>query len=234
MSNSIRILVVDDDPKMRELIGRTLTRHIPNSSVLTFAHGNGLMEAVSLYKPQLVILDWILGHGKTGVGLCRELKLNASTKKISTLVISGQKITNKAQLTSIAWGADSYLAKPFSLKKLGERCRALIRKTGLDRGSAAEILQVGSLIINREERRVLDPEWRSERLPVKLFHLFWFLARHYPRPVPSQQLIRYLWKNVVRDSEAAVAVSRLKKYLDPGSCSIEWVAQRGYRLVVPN
>ncbi|MBI4369299.1 MAG: response regulator transcription factor [Elusimicrobia bacterium] len=233
MADSIRIFVVEDDEDMRRLINRSLIDGVAGVSVAVFSSANGVIEAALAYKPHLIILDWVLGHGKTGLTLCRELKQNLFLKKASVLIISGKRASRQERLETMAWGADGFLKKPFSMIDFLMHAKALIRKSTLSSARPAALLRVGTIVLNRRERQVCGPGGNTKRLPPKLFSILWLLAKHYPRPVAGSHLIRHVWKNSVRDAEVWVAVFRLKKYLEPDYCSIKSVTGQGYLLTFP-
>lgn len=228
-----RIMVIDDEEGIRDLIKRALAKSLPRASILTLDSARGAFQAASFYRPHLVILDWVLAGSQSGLHLCRHLKLNPATRKTSVLIISGQRLEDHDKLESIAYGGDAYLGKPFKLEKLTEYCKVLIRKNRIAKTPSSDMIQIKNLILNRKERQICASYMGARRCPPKLFKLLWLLAKHYPKTVPVTHLIRHVWKNNVRDAEAAVAVSRLKKLLDPRDCTIEAVAgRRGYRLAL--
>ncbi|MBI4668940.1 MAG: response regulator transcription factor [Elusimicrobia bacterium] len=229
--DNARILVVEDESGIRRLIERALEKHIPGAAVCGLESGGKAIETIERFKPHLVILDWVLGKGQNGVDLCREIKGRRFGRQASVMIISGRHIDGRDRLESIARGGDAYLSKPFSIKRLIDYSKALLKKSSINRPDPNGILVAGDLVFNRQNCTVLGGGKRFRRLPKKLFNCLWLLAKNYPKAVETKRLIRDVWKNQVHDAQAAVAVSRLKKYLAGFNCSIICEPGQGYRLV---
>ncbi|MBI2071418.1 MAG: response regulator transcription factor [Elusimicrobia bacterium] len=225
-----RILIVDDDASIAELVQRTLSKSIPDCSVCVLRSGKKVLATALAYRPQLMILDWVLGRGETGASICRALKSNRATKDAAILVITGQRLSENDRMKSIAFGADAYLPKPFTLKRLVGHAKALLRRSAITNRPSGGTLEAAGLALNRRKRDVCAGESGVRRLPPRLFNLLWLLVKHYPQPVSARYFLRYAWPSgPVRDNEVAVEISRLKHALE-GLCSIETVPGAGYRL----
>lgn len=227
-----RFLIIDDDASLRELMTRALLSRFPESLVYTLSSSRWVMDFAGLWRPHVIIMDWVLGSGKTGVRLCRDLKSRPSTRPSAVLIVSGQHTQERDGLKGIAGGGDAFLPKPFSIKRFLSYAGALLQKNALLRGPGENVILAGRWLLDYEQRRLISESSGSRRLPKTLFELLWVLAKRYPRSASVEHLVRYVWKNHVRDSQVAVTVLRLKKHLGPLQGTIETVAG-GYRLVFP-
>ncbi|MEK7288285.1 MAG: response regulator transcription factor [Elusimicrobiota bacterium] len=228
---SRRILIVDDDPGMRAIMRRAILSRVSGVAVCALSSPDQVLEIAGVFRPEVIVLDWVLGHGKTGVSLCREIKSKPWTRRSSILIISGQCTRETDGLRGMSCGADAYLAKPFAVGRFIRYVQALLKRSAIGGPRTADVLLVGRWLMDRKERRLIAEHGGSACVPPSLFHCLWILGKRYPRAVPVAFLIRHVWKNHVRDAQAAVAILRLKKYLHPKDGAIEAVPGQGYRLI---
>ena len=179
----MRILVVDDDRELRELIGFVLR----SAGYQIIEAGDGL-EALRQHaagKPDLVILDVNL-PGLDGFEVCRRIRVDAETP-VMMLTVRGEEAD---QVKGLDLGADDYLAKPFSPRALLARVRALLRRGGTERPAP---FGAGAI--------VLDPDLQTVSVggaaPMRLTNLeFRFLQAMVATPnrtVPPERLLRHVW-----------------------------------------
>ena len=179
----MKILVVDDDRELRELIGFVLR----SAGYPVVEAGDGL-EALRQHaaeKPDLVILDVNL-PGIDGFEVCRRIRVEADTP-VMMLTVRGEEAD---QVRGLDLGADDYLAKPFSPRTLLARVRALLRRGGTERPAPS-----GAGVI------VLDPDLQtvsvSDAAPVRLtnleFRLLQLMVATPNRTVPPERLLRHVW-----------------------------------------
>ncbi len=146
-----RILVVDDEPSILELVRYNLVKR--GYRVLTAETGEAGLLLGKNDSPDLILLDLML-PGIDGLDVCRHLKANPRTQHIPVILL-----TARGQAEDIAMGmelgADDYITKPFSPKVLISRIRAALRRRENTREEFESILRLGSLVINPKRREVI-------------------------------------------------------------------------------
>jgi two-component system, OmpR family, response regulator ResD len=184
--DSPRILVVDDEPVVTEVVERYLARE--GYTVRTEADGEAALRAYSEMRPHLVILDLMLPK-LGGIDVCRQIREGSQTPVIM-LTARGDEMD---RIAGFDVGADDYLAKPFSPRELVVRVRAVLRRT-LD----ASLLQSDRLV---RGDIAIDPRGRAVEVagvPVELtvreFDLLWFLVNHPGEVFTREQLLTKVWK----------------------------------------
>jgi DNA-binding response OmpR family regulator len=184
--DSPRILVVDDEPVVTEVVERYLARE--GYTVRTEADGEAALRAYSEMRPHLVILDLMLPK-LGGIDVCRQIREGSQTPVIM-LTARGDEMD---RIAGFDVGADDYLAKPFSPRELVVRVRAVLRRT-LD----ASLLQSDRLVRGDIP---IDPRGRAVEVagvPVELtvreFDLLWFLVNHPGEVFTREQLLTKVWK----------------------------------------
>jgi DNA-binding response OmpR family regulator len=181
-----RILVVDDEPVVTEVVERYLARE--GYTVRTEADGEAALRAYGEMRPHLVVLDLMLPK-LGGIDVCREIRSQSVTPVIM-LTARGDEMD---RIAGFEVGADDYLAKPFSPRELVVRVRAVLRRT-LDRS----LLQSDRVVRGDIS---IDPRGRSAEVagnPVELtvreFDLLWFLVNHPGEVFTREQLLTRVWK----------------------------------------
>ncbi|HEV8191804.1 MAG TPA: response regulator transcription factor [Ktedonobacterales bacterium] len=184
-----RILVVDDEASLREVLGQYLRRD--GFVVAEAADGYEALRIAREESPDLVILDLML-PGMDGLDVCRQLRASSAAP---VLVLTARG-TEADTLDGFHAGADDYVVKPFSPREVVMRVQAILRRVGAPAGTAPaagdDALHVGMLTIHPGERRVTLGN-HPIALTAKEFDLLHFLAQH-PRQVFSrQQLLDAVW-----------------------------------------
>jgi two-component system, OmpR family, alkaline phosphatase synthesis response regulator PhoP len=181
MSNK-KILVVDDDAKIVELVKIYLKRD--GYSVITAYNGTDALKTAQQNKPDLIVLDIML-PGIDGLEICRELR-KASTVPIILLTA---RTTEEDRIKGLDLGADDYVTKPFSPKELAARIRAVFRRMPdeiLEMG--AEELSYEDLVINFPKHEVYLKGSQMDLTPVE-FKLLGILVREPGRVFSRSQLV---------------------------------------------
>ena len=177
------MLVVDDEPTVREIVGQYLTRD--GFRVVTAGDGREVMELVELESPDLVVLDMML-PGIGGLELCRSIRARRAIPVI-LLTARGEETD---RIVGLELGADDYVTKPFSPRELAARVRAVLRRS-VD-GAAPEPLVLGDLEIDLPAREV-RVGGRDVRLAAREFDLLAFLAPHPRRVFTREQIMQSVW-----------------------------------------
>ncbi len=225
-----RILVVEDEPAIAELIALNL-RHA-GFEVTIAADGEEAQAAVDGVLPSLVILDWML-PGQSGHSLAKSWRAQPRTRGLPIIMLTA-RAEEADKVSGLEAGADDYLTKPFSAAELLARIRAVLRRRAPDALDAA--VEVGGLTINPATRRV-SRAGREVRIGGTEFKLLHFLMTHPERVHSRAQLLDRVWGDHVFIEERTVDVhiKRLRESLSPVDCQhlIETVRGAGYRLANP-
>ena len=221
------ILVVDDEPIVREVIVRYLERD--GHRTLEAGDGDRARELLERELPSLVVLDVML-PGMDGLALCRWIR-SRSELPVILLTARGEEAD---RIVGLELGADDYVTKPFSPRELAARVRTVLRRAEPPAFGEAR-LSVGELVIDSGSREVTR-DGRPLKLTAKEFDLLWFLASH-PRHVFSRsQLMDRVWgyESALDTGTVTVHVRRLREKIeeDPAQPKLlETVWGVGYRLV---
>jgi len=222
-----RILVIEDDATVAEVVSRYLSRE--GFQVTVSGDGlSGLRTALES-PPDLLVLDLML-PGLSGVDVLRRLRAAAPVPVIMLTARSGEA----DWVHGLEFGADDYVAKPFSPRELTARVKAVLRRAGggIEATSGPRILTGGDVHMDTGTRQV-RVEGRPIDLTVKEFDLLAHLMRYPGRAFRREELLEQVWGFSYGDtSTVTVHVSRLREKLesDPGSPRyVRTVRGVGYR-----
>jgi DNA-binding response OmpR family regulator len=225
---SERVLVVDDEPTVREVVQRYLERE--GFQVELAADGNQALASIAARPPSLIVLDLML-PGVDGIEVCRQVRA-ASATPIIMLTAKGHEAD---RVVGLELGADDYVVKPFSPRELVARVRSVLRRARVGEPVVGRPLRAGDVVIDPAAREV-EVAGRPVALTVREFDLLWFLARH-PRQVFTRgQLLQQVWdyRWVGDTSTVTVHVRRLREKVeaDPSDPQrVQTVYGVGYRFV---
>ncbi len=227
-----RILIVEDEPSIAELIAINLSHagYEVQKALQTDIALNMMRDEL----PSLLILDWML-PGKSGVQFARELRANERTRSLPILMLTA-KSEETDKVLGLDSGADDYVTKPFSPKELVARVKALLRRQMPLEGSGP--LAVGPLRLDPVSHRVSAVWPNSEPQTLSLgpteFRLLQFMMANSERVHSRENLLDKVWGNEVYIEERTVDVhiKRLRAALSPADCDrlIETVRGSGYRI----
>lgn len=219
-----KILIVEDDLGLSKMIRDWLV--FEKHSVEEVADGDEALEKLRFYEYDLVILDWML-PGLSGVQVLREFRNARGSTPV--LILTG-KDTIPDKETGLDAGADDYLTKPFHMKELSARMRALLRRP---RDIVTDAIKVGNLYLDRGKHKILKNNVEVKLLP-KEFALIDFLMRHPNQVFSVDALLNRVWESESDATADAVTtcIKRIRKKLDTeGNPSIiRTVHGVGYRL----
>jgi two-component system phosphate regulon response regulator PhoB len=225
-----RILVVEDEPAIAELISINL-RHA-GFEVTIAGDAEQAQVAVDGVLPSLVVLDWML-PGQSGLALARAWRAQPRTRDLPIVMLTA-RADEADKVTGLDAGADDYLAKPFSANELLARIRAVLRRRSPEALDTA--VTVGALTIDPATRRVTS-QGREVKLGATEFRLLHFLMTHPERVHSRAQLLDRVWGDhvFIEERTVDVHVKRLRESLSGVSCQqmIETVRGAGYRLTHP-
>ena len=183
-----KILIVDDDNNIAELISLYLTKECFDTRIVN--DGEKAMIAFDQYNPNLILLDLML-PGMDGYQVCREIRRRSNTP-IIMLSAKGEVFD---KVLGLELGADDYMIKPFDSKELVARVKAVLRRFNPSPSEAtpiAKLVQYPDLIINQTNYSVI---YRGERvdMPPKELELLYFLASSPNQVFTREQLLDHIW-----------------------------------------
>jgi DNA-binding response OmpR family regulator len=221
------VLVIEDDPDIRELVEYNLKRE--GFKVVSAADGERGLESARRAAPDLVILDLML-PGVDGVEICRRLKEDPLTRGIPVIMVTAKDDETDVVL-GLGVGADDYVPKPFGPKALIARVHAVMRRGTLrDAQEAKERVAHGPLVIDRVRHEVLLDGEAMVLTPTE-FRLLHLLASHPGRAFTRSQLLsRVIGESAyVLDRNIDVHVRAVRQKLGSHRELIETVRSVGYR-----
>ena len=225
-----RVLVVEDEPAIAELISLQLDR--AGFEVTVAADAAAARAAVDDVLPGLVLLDWML-PGEDGQSLARHWRSQPRTRGLPIIMLTA-RAQEADKVSALDAGADDYLTKPFSPRELLARIRAVLRRRAPEAGDA--IIQVGALAIDPAARRVTGGG-REARVGPTEFKLLLYLMSHRERVHSRTHLLDRVWGDhvFIEERTVDVHVKRLRDALAAVGCDhmIETVRGAGYRLADP-
>ncbi|KAF4410495.1 MULTISPECIES: response regulator transcription factor [Streptomyces] len=225
-----RVLVVDDDPTVAEVV----TGYLERDGHLVDRAGDGpaALARADERWPDLVVLDLML-PGMDGLAVCRGLRARGPVPVIM-LTARGEEVD---RIAGLEVGADDYVTKPFSPRELALRVRSVLRRS-LGPGSArtGPRLTVSGITVDQAARRA-SKDGREVALTVREFDLLAFLLRHPGRAFSREELMRAVWEWEFGDlSTVTVHIRRLRGKIEDDPASprlITTVWGVGYRFDVP-
>jgi two-component system response regulator RegX3 len=224
---STHIVVVDDEPALRDALAYTLRSE--GYEVTALADGEAALGLVDANPPDVVVLDLML-PGLSGVEVCRRLR-DAGDIPILMLTARDAEVDRVLGLEA---GADDYVTKPFSMAELVSRVRAILRRRELDRRGLGA-LAVGDLFLDPQRHRV-EVAGRSVEVTPSEFAVLSLLASAPDRVFTRREIMQRLWDSeYVGDQRACdVHISNLRRKLERNPQDPErllTVRGAGYKLV---
>ena len=226
MSDVATILVVDDDPIVRDVVVRYLERD--GHRTLVAEDGDRADELLREEHLDLVVLDVML-PGQDGLALSRSIR-SRSTLPVILLTARGEEVD---RIVGLELGADDYVTKPFSPRELAARVRALLRRSSAQ-PDARSSLAFGDVSLDGDARRVRKAG-DEVVLTAREFDLLWFLAAHPQRVFSRDQLMASVWgyEPALDSGTVTVHIRRLRTKVEDDPARprhLQTVWGVGYRL----
>ena len=184
-----KVLVVDDEESLLEAIRYALSRE--GIEVVTARDGGDAMRDFEAERPDLVVLDLMLPT-LNGWDVCRRIR---ATSQVPILMLTARD-AEVDRVVGLEMGADDYVTKPFSLRELVARVRALLRRAGVaahgEQRSDGTVLEAGGIRLD-QERHEVTVRGRHVNLPLKEFELLEILMENHNRVLTRQTLIDRVW-----------------------------------------
>ena len=220
------ILVVEDEPAIRELIAIHL-KHA-DFQVQLAERADIAETAVQQMLPDAVILDWMLPDG-SGIALAKKFRANERTRNLPIIMLTARAHEDD-KISGLEAGADDYITKPFSPKELVARIKALLRRRTPH--LSGDSIEIGNLSINPATHTLSAGETAIELGPTE-FRLLLFFMTHPDRVYSRTQLLNEVWGDHVFIEERTIDIHirRLRAALEPTSHDnwITTVRGSGYR-----
>lgn len=221
-----RILVVEDDPDIADLIGRYLGK--AGFSVELTASGSDALKRLTERPPDLVVLDLMLPH-VDGLEVCRAARADPRTAAVPIIMVTA-RAEESERIVGLELGADDYLSKPFSPNELVARVRALLRRA--HRPPAAGPVQTYGPLVIDADRHVVSADGQPVSLTAKEFLLLEYLLKHRGRVLSRDVLLTDVWGYTYTGGTRTVDVHvrRLREKLPVLEGALITVKQFGYKL----
>ena len=220
-------LIIEDDPDIAESVRYNLDAAGFHSTIASTGEQGLQLALEAQNSPGLIILDLML-PGMSGMELCRRLRRENQTRKTPIIMLTA-KTSEADRVAGLDVGADDYIAKPFSVRELLARVRAVLRRI---EGEPGESYDDARLRIDFEDVRV-SCDGKNVKLTHKEFQLLSTLARKKGRVITRQQLLDQVWGySYYGDARTLdVHIRRLRQKLGACGDCIETVVSVGYRFI---
>jgi DNA-binding response OmpR family regulator len=224
-----RILIVEDDPDIAESLRYNLKREGYKAEIAESGEKGYRLAVDTRQPPSLIVLDLML-PGMSGADLCQRLRRDPATEKTPIIILTA-KASEADKIAGLEIGADDYMTKPFSVKELMARIRAVMRRAA-EESPSADRYEDAKLVIEPEEMRV-SCCGENLKLTRKEFSLLSLLAKNLNKVSTRQKLLDDVWGyDYYGDGRTLdVHIRRLRQKLGDCAESIETVAGIGYRFV---
>jgi DNA-binding response OmpR family regulator len=225
-SSSPRILIVEDDEDIAQLLAHTLRKAGFTPDILT--SGSGVVDRVHQEAPALLLLDVML-PGMDGLEICRTLRADPRTAMVPVIMLTA-RADESDRIGGLELGADDYITKPFSPNEVTARVRALLRRARP--AQTGPLLRYGPLEVDLD-RHVVTLRGTEVRLTAKEFLLLQYFIEHQGRVLSRDLLLSDVWgyRYTGGTRTVDVHVRRLREKLPDLADAIVTVKQFGYRLV---
>jgi len=217
-----KILVVDDEPDIVELISYNLKKE--GFHVSSVPDGDKALDRIKKADFDFLILDLML-PGVQGIEICRILRNNPATRHIPVIMLTA-KAEEVDRIIGLETGADDYITKPFSPRELIARVRAVLRRVG-EKTVDDRTIRVGDLLINKESYSVSKKD-----LPISLssteFRLLLYLAERRGKIFSRDQLLDAAWKDeaYVEPRTVDVHIRRLRTQIEDDPSDPRYIRTR--------
>ncbi|HEX8474087.1 MAG TPA: response regulator transcription factor [Pyrinomonadaceae bacterium] len=221
------VLIIEDDPDIAEGLRYNLEREGLPASVAETGE-KGLAAALDKKNPPALILLDLMLPGMSGTELCRRLRREPATRRTPIIILTARG-SETERVAGLELGADDYITKPFSVRELLARVRAVLRRTD---DATTTVYEDEKLQIHFEDMHVIC-DGAEVKLTRKEFALLIALARRPGRVATRQQILDDVWgQQYYGDTRTLdVHIRRLRAKLDQCGDSIETVVGVGYRFV---
>jgi DNA-binding response OmpR family regulator len=223
-----RILVVEDEQDIAGLIKHTLERS-GDAAVEVVGRGDEALRSIAGHAPDLVILDLNIPV-LSGDEVCRILRQRPETRQIPIIMLTA-RTSESDRVAGLDLGADDYVTKPFSLRELGARVRAVLRRRRAASDETRQAAYAGKHLVADFEAVAVAVDSKPVRLTRREFELLRFLVENRNRVLSRDRLLERVWgyDRFIETRSVDVHVGRLRAKLGAAGQQIETVIGLGYR-----
>jgi len=223
-----RVLVVEDENDIAGLIKHTLERS-GDASVEVVGRGDEALRSITGRPPDLVILDLNLPV-LSGDEVCRILRQRQETRQIPIIMLTA-RTSESDRVTGLDLGADDYVTKPFSLRELAARVRAVLRRRRAAADEARQARYTGRHLVADFDAVAVTVDDKPIKLTRREFELLRFLVENRNRVLSRDRLLERVWgyDRFIETRSVDVHVGRLRAKLGSAGQQIETVIGLGYR-----
>lgn len=225
MKERIKILLVDDEPDILEIVGYNLQKE--GFQILTAKNGVDAVKKAQKEEPHLIIMDVMMPE-MDGIEACERIRKIPELSKTIIAFLTARS-EDYSQLAGFEVGADDYITKPIKPKVLVSKVKALLRRFIVEEENAS-VVKVGNLAINRDEYKVTHLS-QEIVLPRKEFELLWLLASQPGKVFKREEILDKVWGSevVVGDRTIDVHIRKLREKI--GDDYFKTIKGVGYKLV---
>lgn len=220
----MKVLIVDDEPDVREVVNLCFGLRWPEAEVVSAASGEECLQLIETQAPELVLLDIVL-PGIDGFQVCQEIRRFSDVP----IVMLSARDSEVDKVRGLEMGADDYITKPFSHLELLARVRAVLRRYQNQLPAVGEVFESGDLRIDYASREV-TVRGRPVKLTPTEYSLLFHLTRNAGRVLPHHTLLAKVWGREYTEEidYLKVYIRRLRQKLegDPGAIG-HIVSERG-------
>ena len=229
VSRTARVLIVEDEHDIAGLIKHALERSGDIQAAIV-GSGDAALRAVAEQQPDLMILDLNLPV-VSGTEVCRMLRSKPSTAGIPIIMLTA-RTAESDRVAGLDLGADDYVTKPFSLRELAARARAVLRRRQ-QQGPGAAATYRGAHLFADFDAVAVSVDGQAVRLTRREFELLRFLVENKGRVLSRDRLLERVWgyQRFIETRSVDVHVGRLRSKLGVAGSQIETVVGLGYRFV---
>ena len=221
-----RILLVDDEPDILEILAYNLTSE--GYQIETAKNGIQALEKAEKWRPHFVLLDVMMPE-MDGIETCEKLRNNANLSEVLIVFLTARS-EDYSQVAGLEAGADDYITKPIKPKVLMSKIKAMLRRLK-ESDAKSELLEAGDLIINREEYKIVY-KGKEIMLPRKEFELISLLASKPNKVFEREEILNRVWGNEVVVGGRTIDVHIRKLREKVGGHHFKTVKGVGYKYVV--
>jgi DNA-binding response OmpR family regulator len=225
-----RILIVEDERDIASLIKHTLERGADSEAEIV-SSGDAALKAMTERPPDLVILDLNLPV-LNGIEICRIAKSRSDLKQVPIVMLTA-RTGEDDRVSGLELGADDYITKPFSLRELTARVRAVLRRTAEPAARVGMGIYRNAHLVADFDAVSVAVDGTAIRLTRREFELLRYLVQNKNRVVSRDRLLERVWgyDRLIETRSVDVHVGRLRNKLRTAGRQIETVVGLGYRFV---
>jgi two-component system phosphate regulon response regulator PhoB len=221
-----RILLVDDEIDIIDILKFHLEKE--GYDIITALNGKEAVERAEKFVPDLIVLDLMMPE-LDGISACRKIKADPITKHIPVIMLTA-KSEETDIILGLEFGADDYITKPFSVRVVVAKVRALLRRTATTEQVDEEVVSIGPLFMNKANRTAKLDEI-PKILTYSEFEVLWLLSKHPGRVYSRTQIVNAIKGEdyPVTERSIDVQIVGIRKKMGDFARYIETVRGVGYR-----